>query len=420
MSTGTRRIDGLDGATAITHVAAYALSAVLAMRLYIPPGFHIGTLLALAMLPVTLSAVRRYRGATLIASLSLAAAASGILLTLIHAADHATNTGPMVVEALRLLGIGVGIVSLLWARSVIGLSRVAFAYGAGALISAFATGINDLNVWKFSLSVPIVLMVLSLPIVMRTVARQFIALVVLAALSAIWDSRSLASTLLIGAALLLIKRSPDSRRGASAWTVVLQIAVIGVGGFYALQAAIVEGVLGEEIQERTQAQIATSGGVLTGGRPELGASFALLRANPFGFGTGTEPSFHDIGIAKEGMASLGYNPLHNGYVDRYMFGTKFEVHSLLGDLWLLGGLLGAAFAVAVLVFVIYGMAKSIAIGTAVGVSLFLGVRTVWDFFFSPIGTTFFTVALCLALLLPEIRRQTERDPVALPVRQTGA
>lgn len=397
-------------AATVTRILAYVVCAAFALRLRVPPDLHLGTLVAIALLPVTLSTVRRYRGAGVILGLALAAAFGGILLTYIHAADHDTNTMPMVVEALRIAGIGVGVITLLWARSIIGLYRVALAYGVGGLISVAIDGANFDNLWKFSLSVPITLIVLSLPIATKTVTRQFIAVLALAALSALSDSRSLAATLLIAGALLLIQRRPGSPR-RSAWTVVVQIAAVGVGGFLALQAAIVEGILGEEVQARTALQIQTSGSVFTGGRPELGATVALLGAHPLGFGTGTVPSFRDIFIAKEGMAALGYNPLHNGYVDRYMFGTKFEVHSLLGDLWLLGGVLGGALGIAILVYAVYGMAHSIAVGAAAGVALFLGVRTVWDFFFSPIGTTFFTVALCLALLLPPVK-QSVTPPVS--------
>lgn len=406
-------------ALSAAHILAYGLSALLAMRLRLPPDFHLGSVVALAFLPITVSAVRRYRGAGVILALAVGAALSAVLLTEASSADHVVNTGPMATEAFRILAIGVTVISLLWARSIIGVHRVALSFGFGALISVMVNGMNFDNLWKFSLSVPIILIVLSLPFTTSTMTRQFVTLVVLAAVSGLADSRSLAATLLIAGALLLTRRRPDGTKSASAWPVLLQIAAIGIGGFLALQGAILEGMLGEEIQARTQQQIAGSGSVFTGGRPEIGATIALITAHPWGFGSGTVPSFQNIAVAKEGMASLGYNPLNNGYVDRYMFGGKFEVHSLFGDLWLLGGLVGAAFGIAILTFTVYGMARSIAVGTATGVALFLGTRTIWDFFFSPIGTTFFTVGLCLALLLPEIRRETSRDPFASPERLPG-
>ncbi|MFV0373058.1 hypothetical protein [Microbacterium sp.] len=414
MPIASRRVwggpPGSRAADRLPQIVAIAISVLLAVRVNLPLNLHLGAAAALLLLPVTLPAARRYRGGLVIFVLSALAAVNGALLTLASVVDHTATTSQMVSESFRLFAIGICVITLLWARSVIGLHGTAAAYGAGTLLNVALDGVNPDNAWKFSLSVPVTLLVLSLPAVTRTLKREVAAMVALAVVSAVFDSRSLAATLVIAAALLLIRRRPDGTSQRSPFTVGVQITVIGIAGFFALQSAMVEGVLGEQVQERTAEQIEATGSVLLGGRPELGATLALLRAQPWGYGTGTKPSFEDIQIAKEGMATLDYNPINNGYVDRYMFGSKFEVHSLIGDLWLLGGLAGAAFAAAILIYVVYGMSSSIAIGTATGVALFLGTRTLWDLFFSPIGTTYFTVALCLALLLPRHRRDRHTVP----------
>ena len=386
---------------------ATGLSALIAMRLRLPPDFHLGTAVALALLPVTVAAITRYRGAIVLFVLAIATSCAGVLLGFARSADHELDFGPMVNDAYHIAGIGICMVALLWARSIIGLRKVALSYGGGGLLSAFLVGLNPDNPWKFSLAVPVILILLSLRITSATKSRQIAVMLALAIGSALADSRSLAATLLIAGALLLTERRAGTSRARSALLVVAQTAIIGVGGFLAIQGAILEGVLGEQLQERTQGQIDRSGSVIAGGRPELGATMALLRANPWGFGTGTIPSFTDISIAKEGMAQLGYDPINNGYVDRYMFGSKFEVHSFAGDLWLLGGIVGAIFAAAILVYLVYGMTHSIATGVAAGAALFLAVRSTWDLFFSPFGATYFTLAVSIALVLPVAAKRSE-------------
>lgn len=393
-------------------VVAVAITALLALRVTYKD-FPVGTLVAIALLPVTLHCVRKYRGAALLGSLSVVAAASGIVLAYANAQDHEVDFHRLLSGAFLIVGLAVTAITLLWARSVIGLLNVALVYGVGALANVAITGVNDANIWKFSLSVPVTLIALSLPIVARTVTRQVLVMLAIAAFSGIADSRSLAATLLIAAALLITRRSPTAARRPSAWLVVVQLAMIGAAVFLAVQSVILDGVFGAEIQSRTQLQIQNGGNIFTGGRPELGATLALMRFNPFGFGVGVTPSYQDITVAKTGMSQLGYDP-QNRYVNIYMFGNGYEVHSFAGDLWMLAGIAGLAFAIAIIVGVVGGMGHGISLGTAVGVALFLGARSIWDFFFSPLGTTYFTIALCLALLLPEARRIADgraREPV---------
>ena len=71
----------------------------------------------------------------------------------------------------------------------------------------------------------------------------------------------------------------------------------------------------------------------------MAATRALFVHDPLGFGLGIIPSLTDITVAKTGMSAINYQP-DNGYVERYMFGTQFEVHSVTGDLWALFGIPG--------------------------------------------------------------------------------
>lgn len=180
-----------------------------------------------------------------------------------------------------------------------------------------------------------------------------------------------------------------------------------MGGYFLIQAALLDGALGEQAQARSVAQIERSGSLLTGGRPELGASIALLTARPWGYGSGVFPTGEQVQVAKQGMVALGYDP-DNGYVNRYMFGNGFEVHSLTGDLWILFGVLGLAFAVVLAVAVGASLVIRLASGTASAVGAFLALRLMWDLAFSPIGSAALTLAVTLAVLLPAVGERKPR------------
>ena len=183
--------------------------------------------------------------------------------------------------------------------------------------------------------------------------------------------------------------------------VAIRVALVGVGGYFLIQAALLDGALGENARARSVAQIERSGSLLTGGRPELGASIALLTARPWGYGSGVFPTGEQIQTAKRGMVTLGYDP-DNGYVNRYMFGNGFEVHSLTGDLWILFGLSGLALAVLLALAVGSSLITRLASGTASAVGAFLALRLLWDLAFSPIGSAALTLAVTLAVLLPQV------------------
>jgi hypothetical protein len=162
-------------------------------------------------------------------------------------------------------------------------------------------------------------------------------------------------------------------------------------------ALLLNGWLGQLTQARSAAQVEASGSLILGGRPELEATAALFRSNPWGFGAGTAPSFTDVTVAKEGMASINYDP-NNGYVERYMFGSQFELHSVLGDLWAWFGLGGLLLGGIILVVCTRGISRQLAARTASGLTLFLVWWSLWNLAFSPVESSVPTLALAIALL----------------------
>ena len=199
------------------------------------------------------------------------------------------------------------------------------------------------------------------------------------------------------------------------------VTALCVFGIYQVgQGLVLDGYLGDDARDRSQAQIATSGNLLLGARPEAGATVALFLERPMGFGAGTQPSVSDVRVAKAGMAELGYDP-DNGYVDNYMFGRGIVLHSLLGDAWAAYGLLGAALVVAVLWLTVGPLITLVQHRLAAALVLFLGVRMVWNAFFSPLYSSTPLIVLTLGLLVPAVAggRVRELQGYRRPTREVA-
>lgn len=392
-------------------IVAMLVVGAVAIRYNLPADIPLSFLVSLVVLPMTWRALAAHRWAVPISVLAILAAISGVVITESRSSEVAVSQSMMVSVSVRILLLVVVVACLLWARMVLGTRSTVLVFGVGSLLSLAVAGVNLDNIWKFSFAVPVTLVVLSLPWIWGHRVREILCLGALAGVSAFADSRSLAAMLAIAAMVLVLDR-PSSRgaaRSVGAWSALLRLAIIGVTAYLVVQAAILDGVLGEGVRERTELQIEQSGSALTGGRPEMGAAVALIADRPTGYGSGALVTYDERQLGKGGMAGLGYDP-DNGYVDEYMFGRGFEVHSLIGDLWLRFGLVGALLAVVVLLVVVHRAGHGIATHAISAAALFLAVRAVWDFAFSPIGSVMLYLPLTLALLLPERERATSPSP----------
>ena len=108
------------------------------------------------------------------------------------------------------------------------------------------------------------------------------------------------------------------------------------------------------------------------------------------------------------MAAIGYDP-NNGYVEHYMFGSGFELHSMFGDLWAHCGLVGLVLAAYLFVFVVRGIARGIALSTIPAVVLYAGLTMTRDLLFSPVGTSVAVAMLFLGLMIVPAVRSTRRS-----------
>lgn len=396
-----------------TSIVAAAAAAATAIRYQFGPGVSLSLIAAIVLLPVWWSALGKFRFARLLLSLAVIATVWGAVLTLFETM-RPVSTSLLLEQSFTLLSLAGGIGVLLWSRTQIGLGGTAVAFGIGALANVVLTGGNSANLWKYSLAVPVIIIVLGITATNRRRWLDLLALGALAAVCLASDSRSMTSFLLLAGVIVLwqIFMPPGSRRPRPLQTLVL-LGVLSLAAFSLLQALILDGALGDAAQQRTQAQIDTSGSLIAGGRPELGAATALISERPQGFGSGVLPVSHDVWIAKTGMSELNYDP-DNGYVEGYMFGGQFEVHSVVGDLWLRFGPVGAAFALVLIVCAIYAVARSVSLKAASGLAVWLTLLGAWDTFFSPLLTSSRTLALLFALTAIPLSELASRTTTPTP------
>lgn len=380
-------------------IVAVVAAMTAAMRAQYGPGLTICLIAGVILAPVWVTNLKRFRHARSLLLVGAGAIVWGAALTQLDTA-RATWTSLLIVQSLMLLSFLCSIGMLLWARSLIGTGATITAFGVGGLVNIVLVGGNPANLWKYSLAIPVALIVLGIAAMRNSRLLELIALVIVAGVSAVSDSRSMTAFLLLTAVLVLwqMTSTGTGRLRPRPWQTILGLAALGLSAFLLFQALILDGVLGDAAAERTQAQIDTSGSLIAGGRPEMGAAVGLISAQPWGYGSGIVPTSNDVWIAKTGMSALNYDP-NNGYVERYMFGAKFEVHSVLGDLWIRYGPLGAVFALSICVLAVYATARHVSLRTAPAALIFLTALGIWDTFFSPMLTSYTTLALMTALAL---------------------
>jgi capsular polysaccharide biosynthesis protein len=393
----------VSGASTPTRTVAGLAVAALGFPRPLPLALTTGLLATVALLPVWAPVVRRYRGATLLMAATGLALASGVLLTWLSSRDHdfaryeAVSTGVVVLT----LATGTGLI--LWARTVLPLPVLGAAYGLGALAAGVLAMPGSENPVKFQLSFPLTVIVLSLLAGRRRPVVTVAALLALGLLNVLSDARSAFAFTVVAAALMLWQ----SRRGRRSGRLGVQVAVLGTlaaCGYWVLRELLLAGVLGAALQERTATQIAQTGSLLLGGRPEWTATWALMRDTPLGFGLGTVPTAHDIHVAAQGI-TVTHIPTVEGYLENYLLAGRFELHSIVADLWSNLGAVGIALGLVAGALIATGLAVQLSRGQASGLVCYLAPLTLWSLAFGPLPTGLPKVALALGLLLaPAVAR----------------
>jgi hypothetical protein len=351
---------------------------------------------AIVLLPLWLPAVRRYALARLIVGLAVLAAASGLVLGELSSADHMVS-GVDRVQAIGLLASGIAAFGLvLWAGSLLPLHRIALLYGAGALASTLARG--DLS-WKYNLAVPTTFVVLGALEGRRRGVLPAAVLLTLGVIGLADDARSFFGVCALAATLALWQLRPARRTGPvrfrDRWYALALLAGLGVAIYFLTSALATGGAFGADLQARSAAQIATSGSLIAGGRPEWAATRELFALEPAGYGAGVVPNWTDRMAGKTGLASLHVDA--GGYADHYMFGRTFELHSVAADLWVRFGWAGVALAAAIVVVILRSLVVLIGARRAPTFLIFAGVLALWFVLFGPLYSNGVTVCVAAGL-----------------------
>ena len=395
---------------AISRVVAALALVIIGARIQLPQGLTAGYLVAVLLLPVWISVLPRYRGGILLMVLGGAAALNGYLLTGLARGTAHTGNGLALQNTFVLVGTMLAIGVVLWARTVLPLWSVGLFFGIGLLVGIDPHGLlAGGNPWKFVFAVPITVIALSIAMVRKSRGLELVIVVALAVVSMASDARSGFAILLLTGVLVVWQLRPtsDTKRASTARVLLGLLLLAGIA-YNVGQSLILDGALGEATQQRTIAQINTSGSLILGGRPELAATASLMQHYPFGFGSGTYASSTQVLVAKQGMLAINYDP-NNGYVENFMFGTGFELHSMIGDLWANYGVAGLALSVGLLWYILRGLGHSVARRTASALVIYLAVRTLWSMFFGP----WYSSVTLLTLLIGMTLLERGRDDVSL-------
>jgi hypothetical protein len=371
---------------------------LISSRQFVGQGITLGHLASLLLLPVWLPCSRRYIGQVPLLIFGTLATAMGLWLTLASRANHEVTNTNLIANSLLLIGSIAAVGVILWAREHVPLWLIGATYGFGMLVSAFTRADSfSVNPWKFALAVPLAIIATSLAHRTRKRWLEIVTLLALALTSVAFDSRSYFGVFLVASALVawqVLPRTAGSR--VSTVRVLLIFALVAVGVYTLGTSLLLEGYLGQDAQQRSVEQQNRAGSVILGGRPELAATIALFVFRPLGFGAGTLASNTDVRVAKEGMHAIRYDP-ENGYVENFMFGTKFELHSMFGDLWAYFGPLGLIAACVTLIILFHALGRGVATRTIAAPALFAIIISFWNFFFNPLYSSAPVLALALGL-----------------------
>lgn len=398
-------------------LVAIMATALIAAQVDVRLNLQLGHLVAMALTPLWLTHLSRYRHAVLLVVLLAVSVVSGGVLTYVMAGPEGFSLRLMAERSILLVGVAVSVGVLVWCRSLAGWRTMAITFGMGMILGLPFNISSAENQWRFTYSIPIAILLLALTsAIPRRVLPQVLVCVALAVVGLLNDSRSNSSMLLLAAMAVLWQTMDHRLRGGRHGAFML--AVWGAVVFILVRATILGGYLGQEVQQRTQAQVELTGGsLILGGRPELAASLALAQKHPLGHGSGQYATYADVTVAKQAMHDIGYDP-NNGYVERFMFGHGIELHSAFGDYWIWFGLTGLAVVILSAWIMGRGVMRFYDRQMLTVLTAYLATRLVWDLGFSPASSGAALLALTLTLFLQPAPLVRQKAPPPGPPRSS--
>jgi hypothetical protein len=357
-------------------------------------GVTVALVMVVVTLPVWFTRIGVFSFAHLILAGGAAAAVSGVVLAESSTVDHLVNS-QLQREAIAVLFSGLAtMIVILWARLLLPLHRVAVLFGAGALIDALTSPNQG---FKFTFALPITILLIGALDRLRSRWLAAIAIVILGFVGVLDEARSFFAFCILAAALTVWQLRPSTGRRANRWFPIVLLTGVGIAIYSVVSSLLTSGFFGPELEQRSTAQIDATGSLISGGRPEWSATWALMQSRPTGFGAGVVPRFEDLMTAKQGLASIGVDT--GGYLNNYMLGGRFRLHSVTSDLWVSFGLIGLALAALIAFSLVRSLSYRIAERDASTLTIFMCVLALWDMAFGPMFSNWNDVCFALGLAL---------------------
>lgn len=260
--------------------------------------------------------------------------------------------------------------------------------------------------WKGTLGIFVTAFVLIL--LARRPLLSFITLAVVLAFSAVNDARSMAVAAGLALVILYALRTRQKRDNwvGRTFRVVFTVAMFAFIGLWALSS----GLLGEEVQARTVDQLGKSN-ILFGARAEWAATLSLVPQQPWGFGTGVQPSAAQTTDAIDSVQQAGGDWTSN-YFSTIVFGERVDLHSTTANLWFHFGIGGVIVALLVGVILFRGIRDSGVSTKLLGMGgIYLMLMGAWDLLFSPMADVSRLVAgIVVALTVTAMRASDDQYP----------
>ena len=131
----------------LSRLLAVGGAGLIGFRLTITSGLTPGFALAMAALPLWIPVVLRTRGALVLLITGVAAIGSGLLLTEVASADHATQSNLALQNSVLMTSMLCSMGFLLWARQFVSVAALGAALGTGMLVQAVLIGTASDNPW---------------------------------------------------------------------------------------------------------------------------------------------------------------------------------------------------------------------------------------------------------------------------------
>lgn len=392
-------------------LVAVGLTVLIASRILVQPQISLGYLASIALAPVWLPSVLRVKPARVLLATVGLCLFSGVALALWRSVDHTFDRRQAIVLTLELVGVAASCGAMAWTYRTLGAptSLVLFALASLVFVNR-DSALYSVSPWRFGFALPTTLLLLALASFARRQRVEVITLGATVLLFTIGGGRSASATQCVALIVFLYwaQRSREKRPAMSISLVGVLLVLLTWAVYNIAQALILEGILGEAAQQRSDYQLQAGSGLLLGGRPELGATADLIWHRFWGIGLGIRPNWYDIQIGRDGMAAVGYNPI-NGYVNSYMFGQAFRLHSIAGDLWATFGLGGLLLTCVIGWHAVAAVASGPRVRGADTLLLTAAAKTLWNLAFSPWLTSIPMLTILMSLLWYRATLTAERS-----------